>query len=324
MVRAALPLPATFLVGCLLVGCAAHQQVGLPSQIEPNRRHAHALVDALEVGQSIEEISTRFASESSHASPYQVQLAMAGTLPSGPNPKCAELLGKIMSFLFGSATNVLGGVTFTGPGMHLGLMKRHEDLLLDQEDLYNKFRSTSTPHPGGKGSWDGHIEQYKAQQAGLINLLQQWNDPRNGCNGGGGAGLPQERFDVLRLAAMWAAKLAPSQPRPRLALATTSLQPSPTSVPSSDPTLRQTPAPATQSSEANTNRVKKALAILGVSAGLTIMVAAAVLDPEPISKLTLVGLSAQQAATLLILLGITAEVTTTDEPARDAPSRYLN
>jgi hypothetical protein len=321
--RSALPRRGTFLAVFLLVGCTTHQRAGTPSYVDAHQRNAYALVDSIEIGQSAEAMSARFANDSSRDRPYQVQLAMAGTLPTGPNPKCTELLGKIMSFLFGSATNVLGGVTFTGIDMHHGLLERHEALLLDKEDLYKKYRSTSTPHPGGKGSWNGHVDQYKGQQAGLTKLLQQWNDPRNGCNGDGGSGLPQERFRVIQLAAMWAIAPAPSQPRLKSTPASTPLT-STVPVPIPDPTPSQTPAPTTQSSGADTKRITKALVIIGVSAGLAIIVAAAILDPEPISKLTLAGLSAQQAATLLILLGITAEVTTAGYPVRDAPGDHPN
>jgi hypothetical protein len=199
-----------------------------------------------------------------------------------------------MSFLFGSATNALGGVTLTGIDMHRGLLERHEGLLVDKEELYKQYRSKSTPHPGGKGSWDGHVDQYNEQQAGLNQLLRQWNDPRNGCNGNGGSGLPQERFQVIQLAAMWAITQAPSQPRPKSAPASNAV------------------APSAQANGESMGRIRKALTILGVSAGLVAIVAVAVLDPEPISKLTLAGLSVQQAATLLLLLGITAELTTTE------------
>ncbi|WP_146209652.1 hypothetical protein [Vitiosangium sp. GDMCC 1.1324] len=316
--RSAPLLGDSVLAAFLLVGCAAHQQAGAHSHVGTNERHVDVLVDAIDVGQSTKALPTRFADASGRARPDQVQLAMAGTLPSGPSPKCTEILGKIMSFLFGSATNILGGVTLTGIDMHRGLLGRHEDLLQDKENLYNKYRSKSTPHPDGKGSWDGHVDQYNEQQTGLSKLLQQWNNPRNGCNGDGGSGLPQERFQIIQLAAMWAAEQAPSQPRPKSAPAAASVGLSPVSAPAPAPTLSLAPAPTTQSNGPSTERIVKALKILGVSTALVVIVAVAVLDPEPVSKLTLAGLSVQQAATLLLLLGITAEITTTNfrPPAR--------
>lgn len=278
----------------------------------------------MEVGQSTRTMSIRSEGGSNDTRAYRVQFAMAGAVPSGPNPKCTELLGKIMSFLFGSAMNELGGITLTGIDLHRGLLERHEHLLLDREELYTKYRSESTPHPGGKGSWDGHVRQYNEQQSGLNKLIQQWNDPRNGCNGDGGSGLPEERFQIIRLAAMWAITQAPSQPRPKSAPASTSFKSSPVPVLIPAPTLSLTPAPAAQPNGTSRERITKALKIIGVSAALVAIVAVAVLYPEPISKLTLAGLSVQQAATLLLLLGITAEIATTDEPARDVPGKSSN
>lgn len=62
---------------------------------------------------------------------------------------------------------------FGGGGMHRGLETRYYDMLNDTV-LYKHYRTVDNPHPT-KGSWDGHVQQYLDQQAGMIRKLNAWD-----------------------------------------------------------------------------------------------------------------------------------------------------
>ncbi|SIQ46014.1 MULTISPECIES: hypothetical protein [Acidiphilium] len=52
------------------------------------------------------------------------------------------------------------------------LKRRYAEMRKDQHDLYNKARTEEQADPN-KGSWDGHIRQFKQKQGALRKLLNE-------------------------------------------------------------------------------------------------------------------------------------------------------
>jgi hypothetical protein len=71
-------------------------------------------------------------------------------------------------------------ITKEGPAVYdfttvtRGLAQRLQDLKDDQYSLYTKHRTIGNPHPGGYGSWDGHIQKYNEQVQVLKQLLKEF------------------------------------------------------------------------------------------------------------------------------------------------------
>ena len=158
-----------------------------------------------------------------------------------------------------------------GNGIKKGLVERFMDMLNDVI-LYKNYRNKSNPHPT-KGSWDGHVEQYENQRRGLNKKLSDWI--KYGCDGPGGPPLPV-------VANEWADKTAPEQPQ------NVSL---PDSASSPEPAFSYT-------------TIRNVAIALGISVTLIGLIVIAVFDPEPLSKLTAIGLTVATANALMIALGL--------------------
>jgi hypothetical protein len=130
----------------------------------------------------------------------------------GPfDPACMEILGRIMSFLYGGATHTIGGTAVTGPALHRGVMERYVQLLEDSKDLYTNHRGIGEAHPQ-YGSWEGHQRALQGQQRGLRNALDEWRTRNCGGSNGGG-GVPADAQRQVRIASDWATRVVPDRPR---------------------------------------------------------------------------------------------------------------
>ena len=210
----------------------------------------------------------------------QVTPPLPGGPGGGPNVRCLELLGQILSFVHGGLTHILGGQTFTGTQIKRGLIERFRDMVEDKADIYNRYRYKSTPGPGGLGSWEGHQEQFEMQQRGLRNRLTEYI--RNNCNDPSG-GLPAEAANAYDEALEWATRPTPREPAPKPA------------------------APRTEES-ISWSDVVDVLVVIGLSIALVAAVIAALADPEPVSKVALAVGSVALATLILVRLGLLREL----------------
>ncbi|WP_218079322.1 hypothetical protein [Anthocerotibacter panamensis] len=202
-----------------------------------------------------------------------VQRQVAAQPGGGPDPECERLLGEILSFLFGEAAHQMEGEAFQGVDLKRGLIERHEDLLVDEHELYTKHLELDQAHPQ-YGSWKGHRDQYEGDRRGLAKRLNEWR--KNKCGDFIGQGLPERVRNVIKTAAKWVKQKPPKQPRQFTAL------------------------PEAQQSLAS--EVLKVLEVLGISVFLAGVIVAALIDPEPATKLALIGLTAVQIPVLLALI----------------------
>ncbi|WP_218082206.1 hypothetical protein [Anthocerotibacter panamensis] len=202
-----------------------------------------------------------------------VQRQVAAQPGGGPDPECERLLGEILSFLFGEAAHHVEGEAFQGVDLKRGLIERHEDLLVDEHELYTKHLELDQAHPR-YGSWKGHVDQYESTRTGLAKRLNEWFNKK--CGDFIGQGLPERVRNVIETAAKWADQDPPKQPRQF------------TSLPEAQQSLAE--------------QVLKVLEVLGISVFLAGVIVAALLDPEPATKLALIGLTAVQIPVLLALI----------------------
>ena len=154
--------------------------------------------------------------------------------------------------------------------------KRFNDALDDRHDLYKYYRRLQDAHPE-HGSWEGHRNRYYSDRDDLRRKLAEW-DSRDDC---GDLELLPEQERNLREAREFSSKEFPT--RPAASMRTAETEP--------DPDLRR--------------RITEALIRIGVPAfavgALVVLIIAALADPEPISKLTLIVGSAAAIALLVIL-----------------------
>jgi hypothetical protein len=130
----------------------------------------------------------------------------------GPfDPACMEILGRIMSFLYGGAQHMIGGTAVNGPALGRGVMERYLQLLEDSRDLYTNHYSIGQADPV-YGSWEGHQQALEGQQRGLRRALDEWRT-RNCGGGDGGGGVPAEARRQVRIASDWATRPVPERPR---------------------------------------------------------------------------------------------------------------
>jgi uncharacterized protein (DUF1501 family) len=54
------------------------------------------------------------------------------------------------------------------------LQRRHDEMREDPESLFQNHRTVANAHPI-YGSWDGHIQQFRAKQANLRKLINEYN-----------------------------------------------------------------------------------------------------------------------------------------------------
>lgn len=133
--------------------------------------------------------------------------AAGGAGGGGFDPHCLEILGRIMSFLYGGANHTVGTVGVMGPPIHRGVIERYARLLEDPRDLYVHNRTLAQADPD-YGSWEGHQLALEGEQRGLRKALDEWFKD---CGGGGG--VPPEGVKVARTASDWASRPVPDRPR---------------------------------------------------------------------------------------------------------------
>jgi hypothetical protein len=139
----------------------------------------------------------------------QVPVPAGGGGPGGFDPDCLNLLGQILSLLYGSAVHTVGSETVTGPPIKRGLLERYQQLLEDPRNLYltNRTRAQADPK---YGSYEGHQEAFEGQQRSLRDALEQW---RTRCGPPGGGSVPEESRAVIRTANDWSTRPVPERPR---------------------------------------------------------------------------------------------------------------
>jgi hypothetical protein len=217
------------------------------------------------------------SAETTWARALLARQAIADPMAPGPGGgPCLQILGEVLSYLMGGAQHVIGGVVLTGPNIHRGLVERYQHMR-DDASLNNLYRDHRTPrnaHPR-YGSWEGHQQTYRNQARGLRDRLNDW--ARNGCDGPD-SGVPEAARNEVQRAWDYATRQPPNQPAPL-------------------------PRPV-QRSAIDTEAVLDALKILGVSLLLLGLVIVALLDPEPVSKLAAIGMTAATATMLLVMLGL--------------------
>jgi uncharacterized protein (DUF1501 family) len=59
------------------------------------------------------------------------------------------------------------------------LQKRHDEMREDPQSLFKNHKTIANAHPV-YGSWDGHVQQFRAKQANLRKLIQEYN-ALDGC-----------------------------------------------------------------------------------------------------------------------------------------------
>jgi hypothetical protein len=201
-------------------------------------------------------------------------VAAPGPAPGPGGNRCLEILGEILSFLYGGAQHVVDGIVLGGPDIHRGLIERYEHMREDPHKLYRDHPTQARRHPA-YGSWEGHQGQYRDMARGLRDRLNDW--ARNNCDDPD-SGVPEGARVHVPRAWDYATREPPVQP----ALVEA--------------------APARRGIDPE--KVLTVLKILGVSLLLLGLVIAALLDPEPLTKLGLLGLSAATATLLLVMLGL--------------------
>lgn len=139
----------------------------------------------------------------------QRQEAALGGSGDGFDPECKDILGRILSFLYGGMTHVVGGVRVTGAPLKRGIIERFTQLLEDSNNLYVKHRTVGESHPQF-GSWEGHQQAYEQQQRGLREALNRW---RARCGGPGGGGGPAGARSAVEIANHWSTRPVPAQPK---------------------------------------------------------------------------------------------------------------
>lgn len=132
-----------------------------------------------------------------------------GAGSGGFDPKCLEILSRILSFLYGGANHDIGTVGVMGPDIKRGVIERYTQLLEDTRDLYINNRTLAQADPV-YGSWEGHQLALEGELRGLRRALDEW---RASCSGPGGSGSPQEADAVVRTANVWATRPVPDRPR---------------------------------------------------------------------------------------------------------------
>lgn len=159
--------------------------------------------------------------------------------------------------------------------------QRFNDALNDPHNLYRDYRSR--PHPDW-GSWDGHRDRFYYDRNRLRQKIAEW-EANDSCRG---TRLTSEQQSDLDEAREFKDKEFPERPAPSQR---TSSDPAPVEQPSSLPSA---------------DAVLKALLVVGLSAALLVTVIAALADPEPVTKLGLAGLTAEEIGALLVALGMRA------------------
>lgn len=150
-----------------------------------------------------------------------------------------------------------------------GLIQRAQELIDDVHGLQWDF--WRTPHPQF-GSVEGHQQQFRNMQQGLRNRLDEWNS-RTCDDPDGPTRLPERVWE-------WATRPAPNPaPRPR------------------------PQAPRVEGEGINWRRVFQVVIAIGLTIAMVAVVIAALLDPEPATKLALAGLSVVMIAMVLEAFG---------------------
>ena len=149
------------------------------------------------------------------------------------------------------------------------LIKRHRDLITDPQSL--QFDYWVDPHPE-YGLVLSHQLHFRNIQTGLRNRIRLWDE--NNCDD------PDDPSPVVEEARAWAVEETP------------------------DPDPQDRVEVTDERSESN---VRNLLLALGWSVVLVPVVLAAILDPEPASKLALAGLSVGMIAAILTNFGLEDE-----------------
>jgi hypothetical protein len=148
-------------------------------------------------------------------------------------------------------------------------------------NLYKYFRTA--PHPD-YGSWDGHRDRFYDDRDELRRKIAEWeSDDR--CRD---YPLSDQQQEEISEAYEYREKEFPTKPAETMFEA-------------------QNPEPAPQTSSSSTwDTVLRAVIVLGLSVALIPTIIAALADPEPATKLGLVGLTFAEITALAVALGFSA------------------
>jgi hypothetical protein len=138
-------------------------------------------------------------------------LAQTTAPGGGGHDLCLEILGEILSLLYGGFEHTINGIEVRGSTQRGGgVISRWQALNDDPNRLYDNHRKKSQAHPR-HGSWDGHVEQYNNKRTSLRNRVVQWD--RN-CNNDGNLppGVGAAARNVLRTARTWINRKPPEKP----------------------------------------------------------------------------------------------------------------
>jgi len=134
--------------------------------------------------------------------------AQTTTPGGGGNNLCLQILGEILSLLYGGFEQTIDGIQLRGSTPRGGgVRSRWQALHDDPLHLYDNHRSRSQAHPD-HGSWEGHIDQYNNRRNALRNRVSNWD--RNFCNNDNN--LPPSARNVLNTARIWINQVPPDKP----------------------------------------------------------------------------------------------------------------